>query len=102
MTPRHEKARWYALQEIPVFPCRVNGKKPATAHGFKDATTDLRQIDAWWSEADYNLALEPERAGWCVVDLDVKDNGPANWVALPGDKPPTYTVATSSGGKHLY
>ena len=29
-----------------IFPC--NGKKePLTAHGFKDATTDEQQINAW-------------------------------------------------------
>src|SRR5487761_438435 len=98
---RHKTALGFAMAGIPVFPCEVGSKRPATPHGFKDATTDPRRIDAWWSEADYNLAFEPERAGLCVIDLDVKDDGPARWRALEGDKPDTYTVATPSGGRHL-
>lgn len=99
---RHETAKRYAESGIPVFPCRVNGKEPATTHGLLDRTTDIAVIDKWWSEADYNLAIVPEDAGWCVVDLDVKGDGPANWANLDGDKPETYTVATAGGGRHKY
>lgn len=99
---RHEIARALAQAGIPVFPCRVNAKEPATAHGFQDATTDISQIDRWWSDADYNVAFEPEQAGLCVIDLDIKSGGPANWAAFTDDKPPTYMVETASGGAHLY
>jgi hypothetical protein len=37
-----DAALFYASLGWPVFPCR--GKKPATPHGVKDATTDPDQI----------------------------------------------------------
>lgn len=110
---RHETARRYAEAGIPVFPCGpdtihtcVRGpsgkcaqceraKRPATPHGFHDASADLAQIDAWWAEADYNIGLEPELAGWSVVDVDIRENWDENAA-------PTYTVASPSDGRHLY
>ena len=106
-SPRHRTALAYAEQGIPVFPCVVNGKEPATAHGFHDATTDADQINSWWAEADYNLGLCPEDAGWCVVDPD-QGNGKAGettWAGLLaefGDPGQTYTVRTPRGGRHIY
>ena len=95
-SPRHETALEYARSGIPVFPCRVDGKEPACPHGHKDATTDEAQIDAWWAEADYNLAVSPADAGWSVIDIDPG----ADTSAL--DLPHTYTVTTPRGGLHLY
>jgi hypothetical protein len=95
--PRHQTAVRYATQGLPVFPCVVNGKKPATPNGFKDATTDLIQIDAWWAKADYNVAICPEDCGWAVIDTDPGAD-PA-WLAK---LPPTYAVQTPRGGRHLY
>ncbi len=105
MTLLHETARAFASAGIPVFPCEENGKRPATASGFKDATTDPAQIDLWWGEnPNFNVALCPHDAGWCVVDLDEGEGkqGIANWDAATGEKPPTYTVRTPRGGQHLY
>lgn len=111
-SPRHQAALDFAADGIPVFPCQVDGKMPVTANGFYDASTDPTVIDGWWSQADYNLAIEPERAGLCVVDLDtgvdktgrIKD-GAATWRTLQvehDDAPATYTVRTPRGGTHLY
>lgn len=101
MTPRHEQALALAAGGIPVFPCLPDGKEPATLHSFDDATTDPDIINAWWAEADYNLAICPESAGWAVVDLDGQEGSDA-WTALTEEKPPTYSVRTASGGTHLY
>lgn len=63
----------------------------------------MAAIDQWWSRnPSYNIGMVPEQAGLFVVDLDIKGGGLENWTALEGDKPATYTVATPSGGWHLY
>ena len=90
-----EAALAYAEKGIPVFPCRVGAKEPASAHGFKDATCDSEQVKAWWEEnPDYNIGLCPEGAGWGVVDLDPG--------AIRPELPETYEVETPRGGAHLY
>ena len=103
MTPLHLTARRYADAGIPIFPCRVGGKEPATPRGFKDASIDLEQIDRWWSEADYNIGLEPEKAGWAVIDIDDLNSWEnLNGLHCPTEQQFTYTVGTPNGGRHLY
>jgi hypothetical protein len=97
-TSLHQAARNFALAGIPVFPCEVGGKKPATYHGHQDATTDLETIDSWWSAEDYNIGMSPHDAGWCVVDLDPGSNDA--WIKNP--LPDTYAVKTPRDGLHLY
>lgn len=86
------------------------------------ATTDPGRIRAAWSHAPYNIGLATGPSGLCVIDLDTLKPGetiPPRWAAegatsgedvlaivatdageeLPGD---TLTVATPSGGLHLY
>lgn len=100
LSPRHEAALAYARANIPVFPCVPNGKQPATSFGFKDATTDEATIDFWWQHHDYNVAIVPESAGWCVVDIDPEGLA---WYEANRDRfPTTYTVRTPRGGLHLY
>lgn len=87
-----------------MFPCLPGTKHPATEHGFKDATTDPAQIEAWWSEADYNIAFSPEAAGLCVIDTD-PPVGEETWARLEaehGFAPATWTVRTPRGGMHRY
>lgn len=104
MTPLHEAARAFASAGIPVFPCVEDGKAPATPNGFKDATVDLATIDAWWAEnPNYNLALCPADAGWCVVDIEAEgEQAWAEAAAAHGGAPETYEVRTPRGGRHLY
>jgi hypothetical protein len=100
---RHMAARRFAEAGIPIFPCLPNSKKPATEHGFHDATLDLAQIDAWWAEADYNIAFTPHSVGWGIVDPDGPE-GAAAWARLVAEHGAieTYTVSTPRGGKHYY
>lgn len=110
-TPRHQMALDWATAGIPVFPCVVDGKQPACPNGFHDATTNVEQIDRWWSQADYNVAFCPHSQGWSVVDLDGVEGRQA-WTALQQVHPPTsqadgshtqtYAVKTPRGGRHLY
>ncbi len=87
----------YAELGYPVFPCK--GKVPLTPHGFKDATTDPAQIEAWWPEhPGANIGLPT--AGLIVIDVDGTEN---SW---PGDLDKAAELAvcpmslTPSGGRH--
>ena len=94
MSSRLQTALDYAARGIPVFPCIVNGKKPACAHGLDDRTTDRHQIEVWWSQADFNIGVVPEDMGHAVIDFDgVEPDSRFPW---------TYCVRTPSGGCHLY
>lgn len=96
----------YASRGIQVFPCWPGSKKPATPNGFKDATSDLATIKAWWTKnPECNVALSPEAASWCVVDLDGGEVGEASWAKLQaeyGAAPSSHEVRTPSGGRHIY
>lgn len=94
----HATARRYAEAGIPVFPCKEDGKEPATDNGFKDSTTDLTIIDNWWEQnPNFNLAICPEFAGLFVVDID-----PGAAKSDISMLPQTYTVRTPRGGWHFY
>ncbi len=89
----------YADLGYPVFPCAPGDKVPITPRGFKDATTDAAQIEAWWKKyPDANIGIPT--AGLLVVDVDGKDN---SW---PGDPQKAEDLAcgpislTPRGGRH--
>ena len=61
----------YATAGWRVFPCIPGEKVPATSHGVKDATSDLRQIRAWWARnPDRNVAIATGAPGPDVLDID--------------------------------
>lgn len=81
-------ALWYATKlGWPVFPLKPRGKKPVTAHGFKDATTDPDRVREWWAKTpDANVGVPTgptsERGcGFDVVDIDGRD-GLAAWATI--------------------
>ncbi|UNX54105.1 bifunctional DNA primase/polymerase [Georgenia sp. TF02-10] len=97
-------ATWYATAlGLPVFPCAPGGKRPATPHGFKDATTDPGQIRAWWRvNPSYNVAA-PTGVLFDAIDVD----GPEGLVALGeyvdggGVLPERIAYALTPRGRHL-
>lgn len=103
-------AKEYAAKGLPVFPCGLN-KKPLTKHGFQDASTDPAQIETWGSKhPDANIGMPTGSiTGRVVVDLDLDPekgkDGPAEMAkleAIHGSLPPTRTMGTPRGGRHLY
>jgi hypothetical protein len=102
LSPRHAMALAYADLGIPVFPCVVGGKAPATLHGFKDRTTDLVRINNWWLTNDYNIGVVPDDLGCLVIDIDPKNEGNQTWTQYESKCPATRTIITPSGGRHLY
>lgn len=100
-----DAALQYADRGWPVFPCKPD-KKPHTAHGFKDASTDHATIMQWWRqwpEAQVAVACGP--AGICVIDLDLgkgKD-GIAAFSRLKDENGPDWcevVASTPRGGRH--
>lgn len=94
---------------VPVFPCSPGGKQPMTAHGFHDATTDLRQIDAWWGQAPAaNIGVPTGGlSGVVVVDVDVGSTADgyqafnrAHELGLVSGW--EFLVQSPSGGLHAY
>lgn len=53
--------------------CSDEGKHPRCEHGFKDATTDRAQIQAWWQRwPNANIGIACGAAGWVVIDVDLE------------------------------
>lgn len=105
----------------PVFPLVPGGKRPAIKHWEARATTDPERIVRCWGAGEWNIGLACGPAGLLVVDLDRPKGGQqrynadgsiytgavgydalaaeANGASGFGE---TFTVATPSGGWHLY
>jgi replicative DNA helicase len=101
MSYLHDAALQYADLGYSVFPC-ANAENPAplTPHGFHDATTDLDQISAWWTERpDACIGLATE--GLLAVDIDNPDN---RWLADDPERAHSLAAAPTSitpgGGRH--
>ena len=109
MTDTFREALAYARRGWPVFPCLPGQKIPATAHGYKDATTEEQQITEWFGRGQrWNLAIATGAPGPDVLDID--QHGPA------GNGYPAFArlrraglvngaaayVRTPAGGMHAY
>jgi len=91
---KHAAATW-ANRGWRVFPC-LPTKQPATPHGFKDASSDKAQLEAWeWPM----IGGVPGSAGYVVLDVDVQ--GGASLTDLPIEALETRRHKTKSGGWHL-
>lgn len=97
----------YAKKNIFVFPCRLD-KKPITAHGFQDATTDLEQVRAWWTaQPQASIGVACGASGWVVLDIDADKGGYQSFDVLfeqgivEPDDLYTMTNLTGGGGMHI-
>lgn len=126
--PQHrtalESAVEWAIQGRPVLPlyaarpggrvctcgkpkCKSPGKHPTWANGTLDATTDVTLIEKL-GRANPNLNWGMTLENLVVVDIDISEGktGEATWAALCTEthsptQPPTYTIRTGRGGRHL-
>ncbi len=89
-------------RSLPIFPCRWD-KKPACQHGFLDATSDPKLIEARWGHySDYLTGVPTGSASdLAVIDIDPRRGGKAWLAAAIQDLPDTRVHATRSGGWHL-
>ena len=91
----------YALEGIPVFPCRAD-KRPLTPNGFKDATTDPAIIEDWWQRFPDAMIGAPTGKKFSVLDLDAK-KGKDGFAYVSDWKQRSPVIAlTKNGGAHLY
>jgi hypothetical protein len=90
---------------IPVFPCDAQ-KRPLTAHGFKDATSNPDELRRIFANPKATMIGMPtgEITGVVVIDVDVKDGRPGmEWLNENSHRlPQTRTIRTGSGGLHIY
>ena len=118
-SPVLEHALTCARRGWPVFPCQPGRKTPATPHGYLDASTDPRQITAWFGRhPDRNLAVATGLPGPDVLDVDVRSSGSgypalrelaragltqnaAAWVRTPGGGVHGYFVGSWQRCGHL-
>ena len=100
----------YASKGMAVFPLKPKEKKPLTAHGVKDATTDFDQITKWWKKnpnANIGIACGQISGGLLVIDLDERANGVSGfdslheWESEHGELPETARTITGKGGSHI-
>jgi hypothetical protein len=98
-----------AARGWPVFPCIYGRKAPLTRHGFRDATTDQRQIIAWFgTRPDWNLAIATGAPGPDVLDVDQHGQAGNGYSALARLRAAGLLegaacyVRTPSGGLHAY
>lgn len=85
--------------------CEDAGKHPRTAHGFHDATTDLAQIQRWWTQwPNANIALRTGD-GLLVLDVDVDKGGDDSLEMLErryAKLPATREAISGSRGRHYW
>lgn len=99
-----ELAQAYAKAGLYVFPLAPREKRPmAGSRGFKDATVNPEQIEAWWSQyPDMNIGIATGTvSGILVVDVDAQHGGLATMESIRDLLPATLTATTGSGGKHI-
>ena len=87
----------YADQGLKILPLKPQSKIPLTKNGFKNATNDINQIEAWWTEhPNANIGLVTGKENGLFV-LDIDGAYPDTFPPLPA-KP---TVKTHKG-YHYY
>lgn len=102
----------HAARGFAVFPLKPDSKLPAVKGWPHLATSDVGKIRELWADAPAanvgiytGAAFESDHIA--VVDVDVKKGKPgleslAQLEREHGELPPTLTVTTPTGGKHLY
>jgi len=113
-TQRPDFKQWalnYAAHGLAVFPLWPKEKTPTTKNGFKNATTDTKQIEKWWNAhpADnIGIATGDMSGGLLVIDLDYdEEKGKDGYRSLQefekehGELPNTWKVKTGRGGLHM-
>ncbi|MCL5667460.1 MAG: bifunctional DNA primase/polymerase [Candidatus Thermoplasmatota archaeon] len=106
-----QAAMYWRSKGFDIIPIKRLGNTPATLHGLKDATSDMKTIREWFSNTpikgipSVNIATVPME-GSSIFDIDIDRHnfdGIRSWRELTQGKsvPRTLTELTQSGGLHL-
>lgn len=99
-----EAALFYARRlNWSIFPLKPDTKTPATAHGFKDASSDAATVRAWWQRtANANVGLATGDV--IVLDFDAHkpDYAGAELLTMLLEEYSTPATDTARGGVHLF
>ena len=86
--------------------CSSSGKHPACAHGFKDASKELKTCTSWFEKDNRNIGIKTgKETGLFVLDIDPRNGGFQSLDALEeqhGRLPETLVAETGGGGLHYY
>jgi len=90
----------HAAQGRYIFPLVPRAKEPLLKASWPDiSTNDVETIRNWWTETpDANIGIDCGKSALAVVDVD-KPDADLTHLELPTS---TYTVATPSGGLHIF
>jgi hypothetical protein len=94
----------YASKRVAVFPCGED-KAPLVRDGFKAASDDPAQVEAWWTEHPDALIGMPVPEGVVIIDMDPRNGGADSLRKLfteHGRFPETRRARTRSGGVHYH
>lgn len=105
----HAAALWYAQHGLHVFPLAPSSKIPfPRTHGCKDATTDVEQINDWWTRhPDANIGIA---TGYLVDVVDIDGyaghcSRTAHWDEIFADIDSDNVgkvLTPRAGGMHIY
>lgn len=91
-----QHALGYAELGLEVFPLNAD-KTPRTTHGWKEATSDLDQVTAWWirwPQALIGCRIPPDLV---LLDVDPRHGGVETWKLIRMMWAPSLTRAHKSG-----
>jgi hypothetical protein len=74
--------RYATERHLEVFPANPATKAPLTTNGMKDATTNLTQIEQWWTQHPNALIACRIPPDQIVLDIDPRHGGHTTWAEL--------------------
>jgi bifunctional DNA primase/polymerase-like protein/primase-like protein len=114
ITQLAKTAIWYAGNGLPVFPLAPRTKNPVIpkkegGRGYRDATTDCKQIQEWWKRwPDANIGLPTGLiTRRLLLDADFRNMDPRfrdrdDLIEFYGPIPQTAEVITGTGDRHFH
>ena len=98
-----QQLQFYLAYDFALFPCSNIDKSPLIAGGFKGASKNPSQIEAWFNQYPNCTWGTPTSFTYGVVDIDPRNGGDVTWESLikeNGPLPQCPTVQTGSLGTH--